>query len=115
MATAATLPALDLASLRAAFADGSTSPSAVVRAIYPALQASGPAFIHLVPLDALLARCAELEAQPAGARGALWGVPFATKDNIDVAGLPTTAACPAFAYTPERSCPSVQALVDAGE
>ena len=109
------LPDLDLASLRAAYAQGLTTPSDVVRAIYPALQASGPAFIHILPLDALLARCAELEAQPAAAaRGDLWGVPFGVKDNIDVAGLPTTAACPEFVYTPERGCPSVDALLDAG-
>ncbi len=44
----------------------------------------------------------------------LYGVPFAVKDNIDVAGLPTTAACPAFAYRPERSAFVVDALVRAG-
>ncbi|HCO60881.1 MAG TPA: allophanate hydrolase, partial [Porticoccaceae bacterium] len=44
----------------------------------------------------------------------LYGVPFAIKDNIDLAGVPTTAACPAFAYTPEASAPVVQALIDAG-
>ena len=44
----------------------------------------------------------------------LAGVLFAVKDNIDVAGLPTTAACPDFAYRPERSAPVVQQLVDAG-
>ena len=33
----------------------------------------------------------------------LWGLPFAMKDNIDLAGSPTTAACPAFAYTPAAS------------
>ncbi len=37
----------------------------------------------------------------------LWGLPFAVKDNIDVAGLPTTAACPGFAYTPEATAPAV--------
>lgn len=44
----------------------------------------------------------------------LWGVPFAIKDNIDLAGCPTTAGCPGFAYTPERSATVVQRLVDAG-
>jgi allophanate hydrolase len=42
------------------------------------------------------------------------GRTFAIKDNIDLAGLPTTAACPAFAYMPERSATVVQRLIDAG-
>lgn len=33
----------------------------------------------------------------------LWGIPFAVKDNIDVKDIPTTAACPDFSYTPEKS------------
>ena len=41
-------------------------------------------------------------------------LPFAVKDNIDVAGLPTTAACPQFAYTPETSAPVVERLLSAG-
>jgi allophanate hydrolase len=44
----------------------------------------------------------------------LAGVTFAVKDNIDVAGLPTTAGCADFAYLPERNAPVVQRLVDAG-
>ena len=44
----------------------------------------------------------------------LWGIPFVVKDNIDVAGLPTTAACPEFAYTPNEHAFAVQLLVDAG-
>jgi allophanate hydrolase len=44
----------------------------------------------------------------------LAGVPFAVKDNIDVAGLPTTAACPAFAYEAGETAPVVQSLLDAG-
>ena len=41
----------------------------------------------------------------------LWGIPFAVKDNIDVAGLETTAACPAFAYRPQKSAVVVQKLM----
>lgn len=44
----------------------------------------------------------------------LFGIPFAVKDNIDVAGLPTTCACPAFSYTPERSATVVEKLEAAG-
>ncbi len=44
----------------------------------------------------------------------LWGVPFAVKDNIDAAGLPTTAACPAYSYTPKENAFSVQRLIDSG-
>ncbi len=46
--------------------------------------------------------------------GALRGQTFAVKDNIDVAGVPTTAGCPAFAYLPPRSATVVQRLQDAG-
>ena len=56
----------------------------------------------------------ELQQVPQERRTLLHGVPFAVKDNVDVAGLPTTAACPAFTYTPAQSAPAVQALLDAG-
>ncbi|MGM0214521.1 allophanate hydrolase [Enterococcus sp. AZ109] len=44
----------------------------------------------------------------------LWGIPFAIKDNIDLAGIPTTAACPEFSYIPKKSAQVVQQLIDAG-
>ncbi len=54
-------------------------------------------------------------AEPAvGAQGPLSGLTFAIKDNIDLAGLPTTAGCPAFAYQPERSATVVERLMNAG-
>jgi allophanate hydrolase len=72
-----------------------------------AAHAGNPIFIHVVPKDEALARAA-------AARGPLAGRLFAVKDNIDVAGLPTTAACPQFAYVARETAPAVQKLLDAG-
>lgn len=72
-------------------------------------------WITLRPRDEVVAEAAALEARlAAGAELPLAGLLLAVKDNVDVAGLPTTAACPEFAYTPAESAPAVQRLVDAG-
>jgi allophanate hydrolase len=72
-------------------------------------------WISLVERAALHERAAVLEAARGdGELPPLFGVPFAVKDNIDVAGLPTTAACPAFAYSPSVDAGSVRRLLDAG-
>jgi allophanate hydrolase len=64
---------------------------------------------------ALRAAAAAIDARvAAGERLPLAGVPYAAKDNIDVAGLETTAACPAFAYRPERSARVIERLEAAG-
>jgi allophanate hydrolase len=51
---------------------------------------------------------------PVNSTGALAGLTFAIKDNIDLAGVPTTAACPGFAYTPAESAHLVERLLAAG-
>ncbi|MFC5663913.1 allophanate hydrolase [Kitasatospora misakiensis] len=72
-------------------------------------------WITLRPETDVLAEARELDRRiAAGAELPLAGTLVAVKDNIDVADLPTTAACPGFAYTPATSAPAVQRLVDAG-
>jgi allophanate hydrolase len=55
-----------------------------------------------------------IERRGAGVTQPLFGLTFAIKDNIDCAGVPTTAACPDFAYTPDKSASVVAKLCDAG-
>eukprot|EP00803_Ostreobium_quekettii_P003778 evm.model.scf_329EXC.2 EVM.evm.TU.scf_329EXC.2 scf_329EXC:17023-24592(+) len=104
---------LSLSGLATAYASGQT-PSSLITKLYPRLEDAGATLVTLAPLERLLQRCGELEAIPAEDRGPLWGAPYVVKDNIDVAGLPTTAACRAFKYTPDKNAPCVQALEDAG-
>ncbi|MEQ9825773.1 MAG: allophanate hydrolase [Puniceicoccaceae bacterium] len=70
-------------------------------------------FIHWLQPDELEPYLRRLDTRSV-ADLPLYGVPFAIKDNIDLAGIPTTAACPAYAYTPTRSATVVQRLIDAG-
>ncbi|MFW5681764.1 MAG: allophanate hydrolase, partial [Phycisphaeraceae bacterium] len=72
-------------------------------------------WIHLVEDASLRQRADELERRrAAGEALPLLGATYAVKDNIDVAGLPTTAGCPSFAYRPERSATVVEKLEAAG-
>ena len=64
--------------------------------------------------DVLAAAQAAQARINAGQTQPLLGIPFAVKDNIDVAGMPTTAACPSFSYRPARHATVVQRLLDAG-
>ncbi|MGJ5094670.1 allophanate hydrolase [Bradyrhizobium oligotrophicum] len=103
-----------IAEIVAAHRAGLTKPSDTIARCYARIRAhNDPAiFISLRgEKDAL----AEAEALADKDRSLpLYGVPVAVKDNIDVAGLPTTAACPAFAYTPSRDSTAVGRLRAAG-
>ncbi len=110
---------LDFSSLRRALAEGETSPISIAREIIARIAASGDdaVWITRVPADELLAAASALERRDAAEGRAampLFAMPFAVKDNIDVAGMPTTAGCPGFAYTPRRTAPAVARLLDAG-
>jgi allophanate hydrolase len=72
------------------------------------------AWISTVEPSELLLRAKQLEAHPDPTGLPLYGIPFGVKDSIDVAGVPTTLACPDYAYVPDRTAPVVQRLVDAG-
>ncbi|PMS15682.1 allophanate hydrolase [Trinickia dabaoshanensis] len=104
-----------IAGLRARYASGELTPRALVDEIAAYFDAGDPQHAWIRPstrdemiryADALAGR--DMAALP------LFGVPFAIKDNVDLAGVPTTAGCPEYAYTPSRSAPVVERLIAAG-
>ncbi len=103
----------DIASLRQAYAAGTPVRAVIAEALRRCAADDRHVFIHRLQISELETYLQALEAaDPASLP--LYGVPFAIKDNIDLAGIPTTAACPDFAYTPERSAFVVQQLIAAG-
>ena len=112
---------LEIAGLRAAFLGGAISAAQLAdRVLARIAQSDDPAiWISLSSETVVRARARALDAEAAAdpstvARLPLFGIPFAVKDNIDVAGMPTTAGCPAFAYTPAETSPIVARLLAGG-
>jgi allophanate hydrolase len=105
---------LDLTGLNRCY-DSGISPTAVVNAVFDAIETTGerPVWICLVDRSEAVARAAEIESLDRS-QLPLYGVPFAVKDNIDVAGMPTTAACPAFSYVADKTAAVVTRLIAAG-
>ena len=104
-----------VAEIVAAHRAGRLTPAQTVARSYARIREhNDPAiFINLRDEKAAVAEAEALVARDA-ATLPLYGVPIAVKDNIDVAGLPTTAACPAFAYSPSRDSTAVARLRAAG-
>ncbi len=106
--------AFDIASLHKAYAGG-LSPAEVVATVFARIaRADDPGiFIHLAGRADLVAEAHALGAFDPETKP-LWGIPFAVKDNIDVAGMPTTAACAEFTYHPKSDATVVALLRAAG-
>lgn len=99
------------------FLRGDLSPEDIVEDIYEKITqySNYNIWIHTAPKDEVLHQIAlNRQKLESGVALPLYCVPFAVKDNIDVAGMPTTAACPAYSYTPTHHAAAVQKLVDAG-
>jgi allophanate hydrolase len=104
---------LNIGSLQAHYSSGSLTPGDVIREIYRRIRvlSNNPIWIHLVPEEEAVSAA---EALHGTASHPLFGIPFAIKDNIDAANLPTTAGCPMFAYVAEKNATTVERLKKAG-
>jgi len=110
-----------IAGLTAGLRAGELTPTAIIEGVLERIAAAGDdgVWIHRVPAAELRERASSLDALLDARPDALdelplLGVPFAVKDVLDVAGLPTTAGCPRYRRYPGRSAPLVDRLVDAG-
>lgn len=109
---------LQLSYLRSQYVAGALSPADVIRQVHQSITSyhDKAVWIHIIPEADLLARAHDLMAARRGedTLPPLYGIPFSVKDSIDVAGLPTTLACPSFAYTAKSNAVVVERLLHAG-
>ncbi len=106
---------LDLQTLHHLYATGQMTVTEIIEVVYERIASyDDPAvWIHRVPKGESLARAAAVERQGKASQP-LYGIPFAIKDNMDWAAVPTTAGCPEFAYVPQHSATVVTKLEAAG-
>ena len=106
---------LNIAELHERYRNGSLNPETLITDITAKIKSFAEDNIWIHPLNE-----DELEVYISNLQGKgpddlpLYGIPFAIKDNIDLVGVPTTAACPEFSYIPKANAFAVQLLIDAG-
>lgn len=106
--------AFDVGTLQQAYREGDLTPRAVVDHALDRADSDEAYNVWIDRYDkSARARAAELSAADPS-NYPLYGVPFAIKDNIDVAGNPTTAGCPAYEYIPDETADVVDRLTEAG-
>ena len=105
---------LDLFTLRAAYLAGSITPLQVVQEALVRIRdrSSSDEWTHLVDEEALISRAEQLAKLDRSLP--FYGIPFSVKDNINVAGLPTTAGCQAYQRFPEETSPLVAEILAGG-
>jgi allophanate hydrolase len=111
------MSSFEIGKLHRIYEQGQSTPLEIIEQLHAriAREAAGGVFLHLVERDQVRVAAQEvMRRHLAGEDLPLYGVPFAVKDNIDVAGLPTTAACPSYSYVPPRSAPVVSRLLELG-
>jgi allophanate hydrolase len=108
---------LDIRRLAAAYRDGVTNPKEIAADVLRRIEGAGDdhVWISRPAASAVMQQAETLTQQVAhSSLLALYGIPFAVKDNIDVAGSPTTLACPDFSYVASKSATVVERLIAAG-
>jgi len=104
-----------VAEILQAYRSGATTPREIVARTYARIRAhNDPAIFITLREEAEVCAEAEALARSSDRGRPLFGIPVAVKDNIDVKGLPTTAACPAFLYRPGKDATAVARLRAAG-
>lgn len=104
---------LTISALQQSYTSGEFTPETLIKELLTKAKTLQAVWIYLLTEEEILPYLENLKDK-SPATHPLYGVPFAIKDNIDLAGIPTTAACAEFAYTPENSAYVVEQLIAAG-
>ena len=106
---------LDITSLLKGYRQSEFSPAEIINLVLARIESQPEYNIWITTLSAeAIQPYLEQLQQFSPSELPLYGIPFAIKDNIDLANVPTTAACPEYAYTPTAHATVVQQLIDAG-